>query len=92
MDAILHRCRVIGAEMGHFVNQIEYYLVFEVRKYSVQSTLLIASSQVLECSWTDLLANIAKSKDVDQVIAAHNAFLQAIIEHAMLNSESQACD
>eukprot|EP00042_Codosiga_hollandica_P042747 m.395902 g.395902 ORF g.395902 m.395902 type:complete len:486 (-) comp56402_c0_seq3:19-1476(-) len=73
MDGILHRCRLISAEMTHFINQIEYYLVFEV----------------LECSWTELKADVENAKDIDCVIDAHSKFLKAITQHALLSPDSQ---
>jgi len=34
---------------------------------------------VLECSWSDLLVDIKELHDLDQLIAAHNKFLSALV-------------
>ncbi|ESO02035.1 hypothetical protein HELRODRAFT_65285, partial [Helobdella robusta] len=69
---ILHTCHLIGSEMLHFVQQIQYYINFEV----------------LECSWVDLMSRIEEAHDLDQVISAHNNFLSSIVSRSLLDSQS----
>lgn len=69
---ILYQCHITLAQMVHFVQQIQYYMAFEV----------------MECCWADLLLKIASAKDLDQVIAAHENFLDTLLTRSLLDSES----
>ena len=58
-------------EMIHFIQQLQYYLLFEV----------------LECSWSELTSFLeSKTGDLDQLIGAHNKFLNNVIGRGLLNS------
>lgn len=48
--------------MIHFINQIQYYILFEV----------------VECSWANLLKQIQQAKALDDILEAHQTFLEAI--------------
>ena len=69
---VLHQCHLIGAEMLHFVQQVQYYINFEV----------------LECSWDELLRKVKDAEDLDQIIAAHHEFLDTITTRSLLDSHS----
>ncbi|GIY37356.1 gamma-tubulin complex component 3 homolog [Caerostris darwini] len=69
---VLYQCHIILAQMIHFVQQIQYYMAFEV----------------MECCWADLLLKIASAKDLDQVIAAHENFLDTLLTRSLLDPES----
>jgi gamma-tubulin complex component 3 len=45
---------------------------------------------VLECSWDDLVKDLAAAQDLDQVIDAHRMFLKTLTERALLGSEPKA--
>jgi len=45
-------------------------------------------SQVLECSWDELLHSVKHAEDLDQIIAAHQEFLDAITARSLLDSQS----
>ncbi|CAL1283557.1 unnamed protein product [Larinioides sclopetarius] len=68
---VLYQCHIILAQMIHFVQQIQYYMAFEV----------------MECCWADLLLKIASAKDLDQVIAAHESFLDTLVTRSLLDVE-----
>ncbi|KFM62939.1 Gamma-tubulin complex component 3, partial [Stegodyphus mimosarum] len=44
---VLHQCHITLAQMVHFVQQMEYYMAFEV----------------MECCWADLLLKISSAQD-----------------------------
>ncbi|KAL8832863.1 MAG: hypothetical protein Q9170_004705, partial [Blastenia crenularia] len=63
------RCCI--AEMIHFVNQLQYYILFEV----------------IEASWDQLQAAITKpGATLDDLIEAHTAYLKAITHKGLLGS------
>lgn len=66
------RCCI--AEMVHFVNQLQYYILFEV----------------IEASWDQLHAAIHKSDcTLDDLIEAHTKYLKAITHKGLLGSSRQ---
>ena len=68
-DWKIARCCI--AEMIHFVNQLQYYILFEV----------------IEASWDQLQAAIAKPDcTLDDLINAHTKYLQAITHKGLLGS------
>ncbi|KAL8714019.1 MAG: hypothetical protein Q9220_002165 [cf. Caloplaca sp. 1 TL-2023] len=63
------RCCI--AEMIHFINQLQYYILFEV----------------IEASWDQLQAAITKPEaTLDDLIEAHTAYLKAITHKGLLGS------
>ncbi|KAI4287514.1 MAG: hypothetical protein L6R35_003231 [Caloplaca aegaea] len=63
------RCCI--AEMIHFVNQLQYYILFEV----------------IEASWDQLQAAITKpGATLDDLIQAHTRYLEAIVHKGLLGS------
>jgi gamma-tubulin complex component 3 len=48
---------------------MQYYMMFEV----------------LECSWSTLVNDMQTIRDVDSLIAAHNRYVDGILEGALLN-------
>ncbi len=69
---LLHQHQIIGSEMLHFVQQVQYYINFEV----------------LECSWDELLREVMEAKDLDQIISAHQVFLENIVARSLLHPQS----
>jgi len=66
------RCCI--AEMVHFVNQLQYYILFEV----------------IEASWDQLHAAIHKSDcTLDDLIEAHTKYLKSITHKGLLGSSRQ---
>lgn len=63
--------RCVVAEMVHFVNQLQYYILFEV----------------IESSWAQLQAALHKPEStLDDLIQAHAAYLTAITRKGLLGS------
>lgn len=64
-----HRSSVTLSEMGHFIGQLQYYLMFEV----------------LESAWTALLQRLARrGPDLDEIVNSHEAYLSDILLKSML--------
>ncbi|CAG7985995.1 unnamed protein product [Penicillium salamii] len=67
------RARCVIAEMIHFVNQLQYYILFEV----------------IESSWDQLLEAIRKPGcTLDDLIEAHTKYLNSITHKGLLGSMS----
>ncbi|KAJ3290637.1 Gamma-tubulin complex component 3 [Borealophlyctis nickersoniae] len=65
----LQTLHILWTEMNHFVLQLQYYILFEV----------------LECSWTELMAYLdKKSGDLDLLIGAHNRYLNNMASKGLL--------
>jgi gamma-tubulin complex component 3 len=65
------RCAM--AEMVHFINQLQYYILFEV----------------IESSWNELHAAMRKpGSTLDDLVAAHAAYLTAITRKGLLGSSA----
>ncbi|KAJ6071836.1 hypothetical protein N7499_009850 [Penicillium canescens] len=69
------RARCVIAEMIHFVNQLQYYILFEV----------------IESSWDQLLTAIRKPGcTLDDLIEAHTKYLNSITHKGLLGSASSS--
>lgn len=65
------RARCVIAEMIHFVNQLQYYILFEV----------------IESSWDQLQAEVSKPGcTLDDLIEAHTKYLNSITHKGLLGS------
>ncbi|XP_063428791.1 gamma-tubulin complex component 3 homolog isoform X1 [Mytilus trossulus] len=73
LTGILHQCHVLAAEMVHFIQQVQYYINFEV----------------LECTWDELLTKVKEAEDLDYIIAAHQQFLDTITARCLLDEQSR---
>ncbi|GAB6019866.1 Gamma-tubulin complex component 3 [Chamberlinius hualienensis] len=72
LSPILHQCHILTSEMVHFIQQMQYYITFEV----------------MECSWDVLERKVKVAEDFDKVIIAHEEFLETIICRALLDNSS----
>uniref|UniRef100_A0A158QGG9 Gamma-tubulin complex component n=1 Tax=Rodentolepis nana TaxID=102285 RepID=A0A158QGG9_RODNA len=70
---ILHVVQLLGAEFRHFILQLQYYVNFEA----------------LECAWLDLAKVLQSANDLDEVIAAHQAFLESVVARCLLDQNSR---
>ncbi|XP_053214852.1 gamma-tubulin complex component 3-like [Panonychus citri] len=71
---VFHISQILHAEMMHFIQQMQYYIEFEV----------------MECSWDELIRKMEKASDIDQLIEAQEKFLSTVISRSMLDAESQS--
>lgn len=72
LRSVFYRLHLITSEMIHFINQMQYYILFEV----------------IECSWVELQDRVQQAKALDDILNAHNEFLEAIKRGAFMDSES----
>ncbi|OWM78975.1 gamma-tubulin complex component 3 [Punica granatum] len=70
----LRRCQVLWNEMNHFVTNLQYYIMFEV----------------LEVSWSNFSHEMEVAKDLDDLLSAHEKYLNSILEKSLLGERSQA--
>lgn len=68
----MYRLHFLTAEMIHFINQMQYYILFEV----------------IECSWVQFQESVESAKTLDEVIKAHDVFLKTIKVGAFIESDS----
>ncbi|KAI3678183.1 hypothetical protein L6452_37467 [Arctium lappa] len=68
------RCQALWDEMNHFLTNLQYYIMFEV----------------LEVSWSKFCNEMDASKDLDDLLAAHDKYLTSIIEKSLLGQSSEA--
>jgi len=73
MGNVLQRAHLLSSEMIHFVHQLAYYTTFEV----------------MECSWDLLEKQLGQSSNLDEVIEAHNEFIETLVKHALLDERSR---
>ncbi|MCL4125079.1 UNVERIFIED_CONTAM: hypothetical protein GTU68_066359 [Idotea baltica] len=73
LGGALHRIQLLLTEMIHLVQQMAYYMTFEV----------------LECSWSALINKLTSAQSLDDVIRAHAQFLKNIVAGALLDEESR---
>jgi gamma-tubulin complex component 3 len=59
--------------MLRLVQNLNFYIMFEV----------------LECSWKNLSEKLSEAKDMDQVIAANENFIETIISQLLLDPKSK---
>ena len=45
--------------------------------------------QVLECCWADLKKQVREASDLDHIIAAHETFLDQVLNRCLLDAESR---
>ena len=62
-------------EMVHFVQSLLSYIMFEV----------------LESSWVDLCRGFEAANGLDDIIAAHDAYLKQILDRALIGTQLDVC-
>nr|CAD1826168.1 unnamed protein product [Ananas comosus var. bracteatus] len=70
--SVLRKCQVLWNEMNHFVTNFEYYIMFEV----------------LEVSWAHFSEEMDAAKDLDDLLTAHDKYLNSIAEKSLLGERS----
>lgn len=69
---VSHAIHMLTSEMIHFLQQTQYYFLFEV----------------IECSWAELLRRVNQASCLDSVIAAHTTFLASVKTGVLLDAAS----
>ena len=65
---VFYSSNLMSHEMGFFINQVQYYINFEI----------------LECSWAVLVEKLEHASDLDELIAAHLKFLDELADGCLL--------
>jgi gamma-tubulin complex component 3 len=71
--SVLRKCQVLFNEMNHFVTNFQYYIMFEV----------------LEVSWARFSDEMDAAKDLDDLLMAHDKYLNSILEKSLLGEQLQ---
>lgn len=70
---VLHRCALHRSRMRHFVNNLSAYLMFEV----------------VESAWSNLQTSITGACSLDDIIVAHDKYLNEIQDRALLSTHHE---
>lgn len=62
LKVLLNHTCLITAEMVHYINQVQYYILFEV----------------IECAFESFAKKFASATTIEEVIRDHEVFLQEI--------------
>lgn len=74
LKPIVNRLNLYTAEMIHFINQMQYYILFEV----------------LECSWANFMKRAHAATALDDILEAHHDFLEAVRVGTFLGDNSSS--
>ena len=74
LKPVLHRCNLNRGRMLHVVNNLCQFLMFEV----------------MESAWATLQQGLDQAKCLDDVIHAHDSYLNEILERALLSVQHDA--
>lgn len=70
---IQNQIHLITSSMVHLVHQLQYYFLFEV----------------IECSWDAFTKQLGQASSLDDIIAAHDQFVDAVRRGILLDEKSQ---
>lgn len=73
LKPVTYRVSAYTSEMIHFIHQMQYYILFEV----------------IECSWVDFIKRVQSAKALDDILEAHEHFLNAVRVGIFLGSETK---
>ncbi|XP_034947790.1 gamma-tubulin complex component 3 [Chelonus insularis] len=70
---IQNHIHLITSSMVHLVHQMQYYFLFEV----------------IECSWEVFAKNLRQASSLDDILIAHNNFVESVRRGTLLDEDSQ---
>lgn len=70
---VINRLHAYTSEMVHFIHQMQYYILFEV----------------IECSWVAFIKRVQSAKALDDILEAHEQFLNAVRVGIFLDNETK---
>lgn len=73
LKPVTYRVSAYTSEMIHFIHQMQYYILFEV----------------IECSWVDFIKRVQTAKALDDILEAHEFFLNAVRIGIFLGGETK---
>ncbi|XP_022208893.2 gamma-tubulin complex component 3 [Drosophila obscura] len=65
-----YRLHLFTSEIMHFIHQMQYYVLFEV----------------IECNWVELQEKMKQATGLDEILSAHERFLDTITVGCFINS------
>lgn len=74
LKPIINHLNLYTAQMIHFINQMQYYILFEV----------------LECSWANFMKRAHAATALDDILEAHHDFLEAVRIGTFLGDSSSS--
>ena len=69
----MHQAQLLLSEMIHFAQEMAHYVSFEV----------------VACAWEQLNVALQSSKTMDELLVAHEHFLQTVTSRTLLDEESK---
>lgn len=73
LTPVTYRLHAYTSEMIHFIHQMQYYILFEV----------------IECSWVTFIKRVQSAKALDDILEAHEQFLNAVRVGIFLDNETK---
>ncbi len=73
LRSAFHRCAIFRAQMVFFSTNLSNYMMFEV----------------LEMSWHELCERLNNAPDLDEIICAHDDYLNIVLERALMGPRSE---
>lgn len=73
LSPITYRLHAYTSEMIHFIHQMQYYILFEV----------------IECSWVAFIKRVQSAKALDDILEAHEQFLNSVRVGIFLDNETK---
>lgn len=73
LHTVLLQCSLLTSEMVHYVHQVQYYILFEV----------------MECAFESFLKKFNTATSIEEVIEAHEKFLQEIKTKSLQDDECE---
>eukprot|EP00762_Andalucia_godoyi_P008673 ANDGO_00429.mRNA.1 Gamma-tubulin complex component 3 len=70
---LMRPCQLLRNEMSHCIANLQYYLMFEV----------------LEASWVQMMDDFEKANHLDDMIKAHQRFLEDIVRSSLLGESTK---
>ena len=97
LQPILHTANLLSSEMIHFVHQVRtktclttvpIWISFLTLSFAFQMSYYTAF-EVMECSWDELMKRLKTAENLDEVIDAHDEFLNSVVRRALLGELSR---
>lgn len=73
LHPVTYRLHAYTSEMIHFIHQMQYYILFEV----------------IECSWVNFIKRVQSAKALDDILEAHEQFLNAVRVGIFLDNDTK---
>lgn len=92
LNPITYRLHLYTSEMIHFVNQVILvnFLLKNLLKFLIPFQMqYYILFEVIECSWTNFIKRVKNAKALDDILSAHEDFLNEVRVGAFLDNETK---